>query len=132
MTVTETRPPEYEPAIRTYPMPCDTNFEGKVFGGWIMSQMDLAGARAAHTHAGGPVVTLKVDGMLFKQPVNVGDEVSIYARVVEVGTTSMKVAIETWCRARSGNRHKKVTEAFYTFVAVDEHGSPRPVPKEVK
>jgi acyl-CoA thioesterase YciA len=124
----EELPPLSELAIRTFPMPCDTNFEGKVFGGWIMSQMDLAGARAAHAHAGGPAVTVAVDGMVFKKPVQVGDEISIYAKVTRVGRTSMTIWIETWRRARSGDRVEKVTEANYKFVAIDESGHPRPVP----
>ena len=120
-------PPLSELAIRTYPMPHDTNFEGKVFGGWIMSQMDLAGARAAHTYACGPVVTVAVDGMVFKKPVQVGDEISIYTKITKVGRTSMTIWIETWRRARSGERVEKVTEANYKFVAIDEGGLPRPV-----
>lgn len=121
-------PPDYDLAIRTFPMPCDTNVHGNIFGGWIMSQMDLAGASAAGAHAGGRVVTVAVDSMVFKKPVQVGDEISIYTNITEVGHTSVTVWVETWRRAVDGVRHEKVTEAHYKFVAIAADGTPRPVP----
>ena len=123
-----TQPPEGEPLIRAIAMPADTNPAGDIFGGWLMSQMDLAGANAAVRRARGRCVTVAVDGMVFHEPVYVGDEVSLYAVVVRVGKTSMTVRIEAWRRSRTAEDKYKVTEATFTFVAVDEDRKPRLVP----
>jgi acyl-CoA thioesterase YciA len=120
-------PPEGEPTVRTFPTHADTNFDGDVFGGWLLSQMDVAGASVAYKHAGGRVVTIAVNGMTFHKPVFVGDEVSLYAKIAKVGTTSMTVEVEAWRRSRTGVYAEKVTSATYVFVAVDEQRKPRPV-----
>jgi len=109
-------------------MPADTNPAGDIFGGWLMSQMDLAGANAAVRRARGRCVTVAVDGMVFHEPVYVGDEVSLYAGILRVGKTSMTVRIEAWRRSRTDEAKHKVTEATFTFVAVDEDRKPRLVP----
>ena len=120
-----TQPPEGEPVIRAIAMPADTNPAGDIFGGWLMSQMDLAGANAAVRRARGRCVTVAVDGMVFHEPVFVGDEVSLYAGILRVGKTSMTVRIEAWRRSRTDEAKHKVTEATFTFVAVDENRKPR-------
>jgi acyl-CoA thioesterase YciA len=111
-------------------MPADANPSGDIFGGWLMSQMDLAGANAASRRCRGRCATIAVDGMIFHEPVFIGDEVSLYATVVKVGRTSMTIRIEAWRRSRTGDVRNKVTEAIFTFVATDENRKPRPVPPE--
>jgi acyl-CoA thioesterase YciA len=111
--------PEGEPLIRAIAMPADTNPSGDIFGGWLMAQMDLAGANAAVRRARGRCVTVAVDGMVFHEPVFVGDEVSLYAGVLQVGKTSMTIRVEAWRRSRTDEVQHKVTEATFTFVAVD-------------
>ncbi|MBV9489409.1 MAG: acyl-CoA thioesterase [Verrucomicrobia bacterium] len=117
-----------EPLIRTIAMPADANPAGDIFGGWLMSQMDLAAANAAARRARGRCVTVAVDRMVFHKPVFVGDEVSLYARVVQVGRTSMTIRVEAWRRRLIADDGCKVTEATFTFVAIDEHRRPRLVP----
>ena len=123
-----TTPPQIEPAIRTIAMPADANPVGDIFGGWLMSQMDLAAGNVATRRARGRTATVAVDGMAFLSPVHVGDEVSLFARLQQVGRTSMKIEVEAWRRARDSEESTKVTEATFTFVAIDEHRRPRPVP----
>jgi acyl-CoA thioesterase YciA len=125
-----TQPPEGEPLIRAIAMPADTNPAGDIFGGWLMSLMDLAGANAAVRRARGRCVTVAVDGMVFHEPVFVGDEVSLYAEILRVGKTSISIRIEAWRRSRTDEATFKVTEATFTFVAVDEDRKPRLVPPE--
>lgn len=123
------RPSSREPAIRTFAMPADTNANGDIFGGWLMAQMDLAGAVAAVRRAKGRVVTVAVDAMTFHRPVRVGDLVSCYAEIVRVGRSSMSVALEIWVERRlTSGEVEKVTEGRFTYVAIDEQGRPRPVP----
>lgn len=117
-----------EPVVRTIAMPADTNPAGDIFGGWLMAQMDLAAGNAAARRARGRCATIAVDGMVFHRPVLVGDEVSLYADIVSVGRTSMKIKVEAWRRSREGEERMKVTEAMFTFVAIDGGGRPRPVP----
>jgi acyl-CoA thioesterase YciA len=125
--MTEAQRPSGEPAIRTIAMPADTNPNGDIFGGWIMAQMDVAGAVAAVRLAKGRVATVAVTGMAFHKPVLVGDLVSCYAAVEKVGRTSMTVRVETWIdRSRSGESYK-VTEGTFVYVALDEQGRPRVV-----
>jgi acyl-CoA thioesterase YciA len=125
--MTEAQRPSGEPAIRTIAMPADTNPNGDIFGGWIMAQMDVAGAVAAVRLAKGRVATVAVTGMAFHKPVLVGDLVSCYAAVEKVGRTSMTVRVETWIdRSRSGESYK-VTEGTFVYVAIDEEGRPRVV-----
>jgi acyl-CoA thioesterase YciA len=121
--------PTGELTLRTMAMPADTNANGDIFGGWVLSQMDLAGGIAAGQRAEGRVVTIAVDKMKFIRPVHVGDVLCIYTEVVRVGNSSMEIKLEAWAlRHRYGHR-EKVTEAIFTMVAVDDNGQPRPVPK---
>lgn len=119
--------PEGEPIIRTIAMPADTNPEGDIFGGWLLSQMDLAGATLAFRLAAGRCATVAIDGMSFLSPVFVGDEVSLFARVLGTGRTSIRVFVEAWRRRRDGADAHKVTEGTFTYVAIDQARRPRPV-----
>lgn len=122
--------PSGDLTLRTMAMPADTNAAGDIFGGWVLSQMDLAGGIAAGQRAGGRVVTIAVDKMKFIRPVHVGDVLCVYSRVGRVGRTSMEINLEAWAlRHRFGHR-EKVTEATFTFVSVDDEGRPVPVPAE--
>jgi len=121
-------PPAREPALRTIAMPADTNPNGDIFGGWLLSQMDLAGGTVAVKRANGRVATVAVDGMQFHLPVFVGDEVSSYASIRRVGRTSIAVDIEVWaCRHRTGEQ-VLVTRGTFTYVAIGDDRRPRPVP----
>jgi acyl-CoA thioesterase YciA len=122
-------PPTFEPAIRTIAMPADTNPHGDIFGGWLLCQMDLAGATVATRRAGGRVVTIAITAMVFHRPVCVGDEVSCYASVAKTGNTSITIKIESWARRSRGADTVpiKVTEGLYTYVKVDAGGKPQPV-----
>lgn len=120
--------PRGEMAIRTVAMPADTNPSGDIFGGWLMSQMDIAGGVTANQRAKGRAVTVAVDGMIFHQPVHVGDILCCYAEIVKIGTTSMTVRIEAWARKRAGGDRVKVTDGTFTYVALDDDGKKRPVP----
>jgi acyl-CoA thioesterase YciA len=118
-----------EPAIRVLAMPADTNPTGDIFGGWLMSQIDLAGGIVASRRARGRVVTVAMNAFEFHKPVFVGDLVSCYGRVVRVGRTSLTLHLEAYAeRAADPGEVVKVTEATATFVAVDEQRRPRPVP----
>src|SRR5688572_26512487 len=116
------------PVLRIVPMPADTNAHGTIFGGWVMSQVDIAGSIPAWERAGGPVVTVAVNSFIFKEPVFVGDLVSFYARVLKVGRTSITVDVEVFAQRKREGETVKVTEAQLTYVAVDEHRQPRAVP----
>ena len=120
-------PPAAPPAIRTIAMPADTNPAGDIFGGWLMAQMDLAAGNAAARRAQGRCATVAVEAMAFLSPVFVGDEVSLYAEVVSVGRTSLRIAVEAWRRGREGEETSQVTRAVLTFVAIDANRRPRPV-----
>jgi acyl-CoA thioesterase YciA len=120
--------PDEHPAIRVAAMPADTNFYGDIFGGWLMGLMDLAAGSVASRRCQGRAATVAVDAMTFHLPVQVGDEVSVYARVTAVGRTSLKIATEAWKRDRHGETAVKVTEGCFTYVALDQDGRPRPVP----
>lgn len=120
--------PPLNPAIRTIAMPADTNPAGDIFGGWLMAQMDLAAGNTAARIARGRSATIAVDGIQFLKPVYVGDEVTLFAELDQVGRTSMKIRVQAWRRARDGDESEKVTEAMFTFVALDQRGRPRPVP----
>jgi acyl-CoA thioesterase YciA len=121
-------PPDQAPLLRTTAMPADANPSGDIFGGWLMGLMDLAGGNAAMRRARGRVATVAVDAMVFHRPVFVGDEVSIYASVVGVGRTSIRVRVEAWRRPLAEEAMQQVTEADFTFVAIDAERKPRPVP----
>ena len=119
------------PALRVVPMPADSNHNGDIFGGWIMAQVDVAGGTVAGRMARGRVATVAVNSFTFKQPVQIGDVLSLYADVVRVGNTSITVNVEVYAeRGRSYTRVVKVTEATLTYVAIDLEGRPRPVPKD--
>ncbi len=113
------------PRLRTIAMPRDTNASGAIFGGWPLSQMDLAGGTFAAQRAGGRVATVSIEAMRFLPPVSVGDEVSCYCSLARVGDTSVVVRIETWTRDRAGGDPQKVTEGVVTYVALNEDNAPR-------
>ena len=118
-------------SLRVVPMPADSNQNGDIFGGWIMSHVDIAGGTVASRVARGRVATVAVNAFVFKQPVQVGDVLSFYTDVVKVGTTSVRINVEVYAeRGRADKRVVKVTEATLTFVAIDGEGRPRPIPKE--
>ena len=120
-----------ELVLRVMPLPADVNGNGDIFGGWLMAQMDLAGAVLPSRIARGRIATVAVNEFIFKQPVSVGDLVSFYARVVRVGTTSITVHVEVFSERNPANLQVvKVTEANLTYVAIDANGKPRPVPKD--
>lgn len=114
-----------EPTLRVVPMPSDANYTGDIFGGWIMSQVDIAGAIPAIELAKGRVATVAVNSFVFKQPVMIGDVVSFYAIVARVGRTSITVDVEVYARRRASDEVVKVTEATLTYVAVDDERRPR-------
>ena len=118
-------PIDKDPTLRVVPMPSDANYSGDIFGGWIMSQVDIAGSIPAAQLAKGRIVTIAVNSFLFKQPVMIGDLVSFYADVVKVGNTSITVDVEVFAQRRSLHEIVKVTEATLTYVAVDENRKPR-------
>ena len=130
--------PSPDPAAQTAPagqlvgrviaMPADTNPEGDIFGGWLLAQMDLAGATPAFDLAEGRCATIAVDAMVFHQPVSVGDEVSLYARILKAGRTSIRVHVEAWKRARAADHSVRVTEGVFTYVAIGSDRKPRPLP----
>ena len=123
-----TLPAGKEPTLRVVPMPRDANQTGDIFGGWIMAQVDIAGSVAAVRLARGRVATVAVNSFLFKQPVFIGDLVSLYAEVVRVGRTSITVNVEVYAQRRPEREQVvKVTEATLTYVAVDENRQPRVV-----
>lgn len=113
--------------LRTIPMPSDTNANGDIFGGWLLSQMDLAGAVVAVQRAKNKVATVGVNAMSFHKPVYVGDVVSFYCEIERVGRTSITVKIESWARRRLSEEDVKVTEGVYTYVAIDVNGKSMPV-----
>jgi len=127
-----TLPEGEQPVLRIVPMPADTNAHGTIFGGWVMSQVDVAGSIPAWERARGPIVTVAVNSFVFREPVFVGDVVSFYARVLKVGRTSITVDVEVFAeRRRDGKKQAvRVTEAQLTYVAVDAQRQPRPVPPD--
>ena len=123
-------PQDREPTIRVLAMPTDTNAAGDIFGGWIMSQVDIAGSIVAYRRARGRVVTVAVNSFEFHQPVFVGDLISCYAEVTRIGRTSLSVKVELYAeRNRQQEECIKVTEATLTYVAVGEDRKPRVVPQ---
>ena len=113
--------------IRAIAMPADANANGDIFGGWLMSQMDLAAGNLASRTSHGRCVTVSADAMTFLRPVKIGDEVSVYCELLATGRTSMKISVEAWRRARIGAEEYRVTKAVFTFVAIDAEGKPRPI-----
>jgi acyl-CoA thioesterase YciA len=121
--------PDKTPMLRVVPMPADTNPTGDIFGGWIMSHVDIAGGILAQVRSRGRVVTVAVNSFTFKNPVYVGDIVSFFAEIVRVGTTSITVNVEVYTQRNPEDLLTlKVTEATLTYVAVDEKRRPRPIP----
>jgi acyl-CoA thioesterase YciA len=120
--------PDRQPAIRVTAMPADANPNGDIFGGWLMAQMDLAAGLVAMRVARGRTVTVAADAMTFLSPVSIGDEVSVYADVIGRGRTSIRIAVEAWRRERHAEDRRKVTEAVFTFVAIDHDRRPVPLP----
>ena len=126
----EKLPEGRQPALRVMPMPADANQNGDIFGGWIMAQVDIAGGIVAGRVARGRVATVSVNSFVFKQPVQIGDVLSLYADVVRIGNTSITINVEVYAeRGRETARVVKVTEATLTYVAIDLKGKPRPVPR---
>ena len=121
--------PKREATLRLIAMPADTNPYGAVFGGWLMCQMDLAANTIAEETSAGRSATVAVDQMSFLQPVAVGDEVSLFAKLIKQGRSSMTIHVEAWKRNRSTNVADKVTEATFVYVAINADGSPRPLAK---
>ncbi len=123
-------PPDSSLVMRVIPMPADTNMSGSVFGGWIMAQVDIAGSVLPARVSRGRVTTVAVNRFIFKQPVSVGDLLSFYARVERIGTTSITVHVEVYAERNPAKPQVvKVTDASLTYVAIDQDGKPRPVPK---
>lgn len=120
--------PEGLLTIRTIAMPADLNYEGDVFGGWLMAQMDLAGGIAARWRCEGRVATVAVDAMTFHTPMQVGDELSCYCICTKTGRTSITYRVEAWVRRRSGGPQVKATQGTFTFVRVGDDGKPCPIP----
>lgn len=126
---TATLPSGCAPTLRVMPMPSDANIHGDVFGGWIMAQVDIAGAIPATRRAGGRVATIAVNAFTFRQPVFVGDLLSFYAKIIKTGTTSITVSVEVYAeRQRLDAEVIKVTEAILTYVATDDQRRSRPLP----
>lgn len=113
--------------LRTVAMPRDANASGDIFGGWTLSQMDLAGGTFASSHSGKRVVTVRIEAVEFLQAVSVGDDVSVFCWLAHEGNTSVQVRIETWARSRGRDTSHKVTEGVFTYLAVDENGRPSKV-----
>ena len=126
--MTITSQPRGQLTVRTIAMPADTNANGDIFGGWVMSQMDQAGGIAGVERAQGRVVTVKVDSMTFIAPMRVGDVLEVYTEVERIGRTSMQIHVEAFAERFQTRHREKVTDATFTFVAVDDHGRPRPIP----
>jgi len=123
-------PLDEELVLKVIPMPKDCNQNGDIFGGWVMAQVDLAGAVIPARHANGRMATVAVNEFIFKQPVRVGDILSFYSKLVRIGRTSITVKVEVYAeRFREQGKYTKVTEASVTYVALDDTGRPREVPK---
>ena len=120
-----------ELVLKVIPMPADTNGNGDIFGGWVMAQVDLAGAVLPARYVQGRFATVAVNQFIFKQPVRVGDILSFFAHVTRIGNTSITVQVEVFAeRFRAQGQYVKVTEASLTYVAIDDEGRPRPIPKD--
>ena len=116
-----------ELSIRPLAMPCDTNQNGDIFGGWLLGQMDIAGSIFAYKVANGRTVTVAIDGMVFHKPVYVGDVVSVYSSLIKVGHTSVAIRVEAWVMRRNEDNLLHVTDGNFTYVAIDDENRPRPV-----
>jgi acyl-CoA thioesterase YciA len=129
-TSPQTLPDSSQLVLRVMPLPADVNANGDIFGGWIMAQVDLAGAVLPSRIAKGRIATVAVNQFIFKQPVSLGDLLSFYAHVTRIGNTSISVHVDVFAERNPAKLHVvKVTEADLTYVAIDAQGQPRPVPK---
>jgi acyl-CoA thioesterase YciA len=129
-TTTSALPTDKELVMKVIPLPADTNANGDIFGGWVMAQVDLAGSVLPARIIRGRMATVAVNEFLFKQPVRVGDLLSFFSEVVRIGRTSITVRVEVYAdRFRSQGQYTKVTEATVTYVAIDDEGRPREIPK---
>lgn len=123
-------PTDKELVLKVIPMPADCNANGDIFGGWVMAQVDLAGSVIPARYADGRMATVAVNEFIFKQPVRVGDILSFFSELTRIGRTSMTVKVEVYAeRFRAQGKYIKVTEASLTYVAIDDQGQPREVPK---
>ena len=123
-------PTDKELVLKVIPMPADCNANGDIFGGWVMAQVDLAGSVIPARYSDGRLATVAVNEFIFKQPVRVGDILSFYSELVRIGRTSMTVKVEVYAeRFHSQRKYVKVTEALVTYVAIDDAGQPRAVPR---
>jgi acyl-CoA thioesterase YciA len=122
--------PNGELTIRTLAMPADTNPAGDIFGGWVMSQMDIAGSIAAVERVRGRVVTVAVEAMTFIAPIKIGDVLCVYTSIERVGNTSITIALEAWVRRRELDDRKKVTEGRFVYVSLDDNGQKRVIPRD--
>jgi len=123
-------PTDEQLVLKVIPMPRDVNANGDIFGGWVMAQVDLAGAVIASPYAEGRMATVAVNEFIFKQPVRVGDILSFFGKLVRIGRTSITVKIEVYAEHfRAQGKYTKVTEASLTYVAIDDQGNPREVPR---
>jgi acyl-CoA thioesterase YciA len=126
-----TLPQDRELVLKVIPMPADVNANGDIFGGWVMAQVDLAGAVLPVRYVRGRMATVAVNQFIFKQPVRVGDILSFFAHITRLGNTSITVQVEVFAeRFASQGQYVKVTEASLTYVAIDAEGKPRPIPRE--
>jgi acyl-CoA thioesterase YciA len=126
----ETSEPNGELMLRVVARPADVNVNGDIFGGWVLSQMDIAAGILSRDVSGGRSTTVAVDAMKFIRPVKIGDILCVYARLLRIGRSSMAIAIEAWVRRDTKGTREKVTEAVFTFVAIDDEGRPRAVPEQ--
>jgi acyl-CoA thioesterase YciA len=123
-------PTDKELVLKVIPMPGDCNANGDIFGGWVMAQVDLAGSVIPARYTQGRMATVAVNQFIFKQPVRVGDILSFFGHITRIGNTSITVQVEVFAeRFRAQGQYVKVTEASLTYVAIDEHGKPRQIPK---
>ncbi len=129
-TIDEDPVPNGELVLQTLAMPKDTNSNGDIFGGWLLSEMDLAGAIAAREIAKGRVTTVAVGSMAFLRPVLVGNTVSCYCEILEVGRSSIRTLVEVWVKQYDREAQAKVTEGEFVYVAIDDSGRTRPVPSD--
>ena len=120
--------PEGNLTLRTIAMPSDVNVNGDIFGGWVLSQMDIAAGILSRERSRGRSATIAVDAMKFIRPVSVGDVLCVYTQLKRVGRSSMAIDVEAWVNRGVIGAREKVTEAIFTFVAIDDDGRPRPVP----
>jgi acyl-CoA thioesterase YciA len=125
--IDSTPTPQGDLALQTIAMPKDTNASGDIFGGWLLSQMDLAGGITAEETAQGRIATVAIEGMAFLTPVHVGAVVSCYCDVIEIGRSSMRIVVEVWINSRHDGEPIKVTEGIFVFVAIDDNGRTRTI-----